>query len=90
MTKQKYCFLGDSITEWVYVQSGKRHFNVIRNCADIWSAQLIDLYRESGLFPLNDVNAQTFFCNGKTDRLQSNAQVHNRIAQTILARLFRL
>lgn len=51
MTKQKYCFLGDSITEWVYVQSGKRHFNVIRNCADIWSAQLIDLYRESGLFP---------------------------------------
>lgn len=85
-----YCFLGDSITEWVYVQSGKRHFNVIRNCADIWSAQLIDLYRESGLFPLNDVNAQTFFCNDKTDSLQSNAQVHNRIAQTILARLSRL
>lgn len=62
------------------------YVDVIRKCADIWSFQLIDLYRESGLFPLNDVNAQTFFCSDKTDRLHPNAQGHKRIAQTIIAR----
>lgn len=71
----------------VYLES---YIDVIRKCADIWGVQLIDLYRESGLFPLNDVNAQTFFCNDKTDRLHPNAQGHNRIAQTILARFTRL
>ncbi len=67
----------------LYLES---YVDVIRKCADIWSLQLIDLYRESGLFPLNDENAQVFFCSDKTDRLHPNAQGHKRIAQTIIIR----
>lgn len=71
----------------IYLES---YIDVIRKCADIWSVQLVDLYRESGLFPLNDENAQTFFCNSKTDRLHPNTKGHNRIAQTILSHLLPL
>lgn len=63
------------------------YINAIRKCADIWSLQLIDLYRESGLFPLRDDNAKTFYCDVHTDRLHPNAKGHKRMAETILSRL---
>ncbi len=59
----------------------------MRQAADIWSVELIDLYRESGLFPLFDDNAKRFLCNSEHDRLHPNAAGHERIAQTILRHL---
>lgn len=56
----------------------------IRKCADIWSASLIDVYRESGLFPLNADNAREYFANEKTDRLHPNASGHEIIARLII------
>lgn len=63
------------------------YVEALRKCADIWSLQLIDLYRESGLFPLNNGNAKTFYCDIKNDRLHPNANGHKRMAETILSRL---
>lgn len=55
-----------------------------RQAADIWSVELVDLYRNSGLFPLDDGSARTYFSNMQTDRLHPNSEGHKRIAQTIL------
>lgn len=63
------------------------YIHCIRKCADIWSLKLIDLYRESGLYPLNDNNAATFYCNTATDRLHPNANGHKRMAEVILSQL---
>lgn len=58
-----------------------------RTAADIWSVELIDLYRESGLFPLFDESASLYFSNKETDRLHPNAEGHRKIAETILRNL---
>ena len=42
-----------------------------------------NLHAKSGLFPLNDVQAKTFFCSAETDRLHPNADGHMRIAETM-------
>ncbi len=59
----------------------------VRKAADIWSVELIDLYRESGLFPLFDKSAAKYFNNEKTDRLHPNADGHERIADAVLRRI---
>lgn len=56
----------------------------LRRCADIWSVPIIDVYRESGLFPLNADNARAYFSNEKTDRLHPNTAGHAVIAQSII------
>lgn len=60
------------------------YVNAIRKCADIWAIKLIDLYRESGLYPINDLNAKEYFCDISTDRLHPNAKGHEKIAKTII------
>lgn len=63
------------------------YIDAVRKCADIWSLKLIDLYRDSGLFPLNDDNAKAFYCNATNDRLHPSANGHARMAETILENL---
>lgn len=88
-----YAFFGgdnvqpDDITSNAIDLFFDEYINALRKCADIWSLRLIDLYRESGLFPLNDDNAKMFYCDIKNDRLHPNANGHKRMAETILSRL---
>ena len=62
---------------------------VLREAADIWSVPLIDLYRDSGLFPDDPAYAKYFRDGGATgkDNLHPNGLGHLRMAQTIAARL---
>lgn len=64
----------------------------LREAADIWSVPVIDLYRESGLCPLNPSFAKCFRYAGpkKWDRLHPNSEGHRRLAKTIAARLLTL
>ena len=64
----------------------------LREAADIWSVPVIDLYRESGLFPLNDAYAKCFRYAGPKpmDKLHPNTEGHRRLAKTIGARLMTL
>lgn len=59
----------------------------VRRAADIWAIPMVDLYRESGLFPLADSNAAEFFVNTERDRLHPSAAGHRRIAETIMRHL---
>ena len=61
----------------------------LREAADIWSVPVIDLYRESGLFPLNDAYAKYFRYAGPKpmDKLHPNTEGHRRLAKMIAARL---
>ena len=61
----------------------------LREAADIWSVPVIDLYRDSGLFPLNDAYAKCFRYAGPKpmDKLHPNTEGHRRLAKTIAVRL---
>ena len=59
------------------------YVQAVRDAADIWSAPLIDLYREGGLSPLTDESAAAFYVNTETDRLHLNPAGHRRIAGII-------
>ena len=65
------------------------YVKVLREAADIWSVPLIDLYRDSGLFPDDPAYAKYFRDGGATgkDSLHPNGLGHLRMAQTIAARL---
>lgn len=58
-----------------------------REAADIWATELIDLYRDSGLFPLYENHAESFFCNKERDCLHPNCAGQEKIARAILRRL---
>jgi lysophospholipase L1-like esterase len=59
----------------------------VKEAANIWSCELIDLNSASGLFPLYDKSADKYFCNIATDRLHPNVAGHKRLADTILSKL---
>ena len=63
------------------------YVNAVRQAADIWAVELIDLYRESGLFPLNDKHAEMYFNKSSEDSLHPNAAGHKKIARAILRRI---
>jgi len=59
-----------------------QYIDLIRQAADIWSSQLIDLFRDSNLLPSIPGQAR-FFHLADTDRLHPNAEGHKRIALTM-------
>lgn len=65
------------------------YVKALREAADIWSVPLIDLYRDSGLYPCDPAYAKYFRDGGKNgkDNLHPNGLGHLRIARTIAARL---
>ena len=68
----------------------EEYVKVIREAADIWSVPLIDLYRESGLLPTEEVYAKCFRCHGGTDMLHPNSEGHRRLAELIRLKLLAL
>lgn len=60
------------------------YVRIIREAADIWACECIDLYRDSGLFPMSTVNAELYFHDVQNDRLHPNANGHERLAETIV------
>lgn len=65
----------------------EEYIDAERKAADVWSIELIDLYRDCGLFPLYDDNAELFFSPTKQDSLHPNENGHLRIAKTILNKI---
>lgn len=59
------------------------YVQVIREASDIWSCELIDLYREGGFFPLFERNYLHYFANKDTDHLHPNATGHEQIARLL-------
>lgn len=67
----------------LYIDS---YIDVLRQAASVWAVPLIDLYSESGLYPLEENHGQ-YFHDSPTDRLHPNANGHYRIARTIQGKL---
>ncbi len=67
----------------IYVEE---YIKILREAADIWSVPLIDLYRESGLYPVNDGYTR-YFANPETDRLHPSAPGHERIARVMMYKM---
>ena len=61
----------------------------IREAGRIWSVPVIDLYSESGLFPLA-TSHQRYFHDADTDMLHPSARGHDRIARTMLYKMLSL
>lgn len=59
------------------------YVNAIREAAQIWAAELIDMYSISGLYPLYDESAGKYFCHIDTDRLHPNKEGHKKIAEIL-------
>ncbi|TDD94305.1 SGNH/GDSL hydrolase family protein [Flavobacterium cellulosilyticum] len=62
---------------------------VLKQAASYWAVPLIDLYSESGLFPMADSQLQ-YFHDKEMDRLHPNALGDYRLAKTIQYKLLAL
>lgn len=60
---------------------------VVREAADIWATEFIDMHAVSGLFPLYDKSASLYFANDKTDRLHPGKLGHCRMAEVLYRKL---
>lgn len=69
--------------EGLYIEN---YIDTLREAADVWAVPVIDLYRESGLYPMEGRHDR-YFHHSETDRLHPNDNGHYRIARTIQARL---
>ncbi|MFV0589833.1 MAG: SGNH/GDSL hydrolase family protein [Draconibacterium sp.] len=65
------------------------YVEVLRQAASVWAVPLIDLYTDSGLYPMLDSNIK-YFSNGETDRLHPNSAGNYRLAKTIQYQLLAL
>lgn len=63
------------------------YVRVTREAADIWSVPVIDLYRDSGLYPMDTAYAKYFRDNDGNDLLHPNSAGHARLAEIIRLRL---
>lgn len=64
----------------------EEYIKTLREGAMLWSIPVIDLYSDSGLFPMEENHVQ-YFHHGESDLLHPNDNGHYRIARTIQARL---
>jgi lysophospholipase L1-like esterase len=55
----------------------------VKRAAELFACELIDLFSVSGMYPLADCSAKTYFCSEKTDRLHPNKEGHRLIAKVI-------
>lgn len=62
------------------------YIETLREAASVWAVPLIDLYSESGLYPMEE-NHDIYFHDSPTDRLHPNANGHYRIARTMQAKM---
>lgn len=62
------------------------YINTILEAGKIYSVPVIDLYNDSGLFPLDSSYSQ-YFADSDTDMLHPNALGHKRIARCISSKL---
>lgn len=69
--------------EGLYVEA---YVNALKHGCQLWSVPCIDLFQNSGLYPLDGSFAQ-FFHDADTDLLHPNAAGHRRLGQTIEAQL---
>lgn len=58
----------------------------ILNAGEFWSCPVINLFKDSGLYPTN-ASYSDYFNNVNTDLLHPNAKGHARIAKTIIGKL---
>jgi len=65
------------------------YVDVVKEAGGVWSAPVIDLYADSGLYPCDPVYAR-YFSRKDTDMLHPNAAGHDRMARTIARRLLAL
>jgi len=65
------------------------YVDVLRKAASVWAVPLIDLYSDSGLYPMMDSNIK-YFSNAQTDRLHPNSAGNYRLAKTIQYQLLAL
>lgn len=61
----------------------------VKKAGEIWSVPVVDLYSESGYFPLSDAFAP-YVHDKATDRLHASDNGNRRLALTLLYRLFSL
>lgn len=62
------------------------YVDVIREAGGVWAVPVIDLYADSGLYPMSPSFAK-YFHQAPNDLLHPNAAGHLRMAKTIAARL---
>lgn len=63
------------------------YVHVLKRAGEIWSVPVVDLYSESGFFPLYDEYTK-YFANPNTDRLHPNDVGHRRIADIMKSEVF--
>ena len=60
------------------------YVNVVKEAGNVWSAKVVDLNADAGLYPRADAHVP-FFSNGERDRLHPSDAGHRRMADAIAA-----
>ena len=60
------------------------YVNAIKEVANVWSVNVIDLHAVSGFYPILDSDAALFYKDTAIDRLHPNDAGHKRLAEVIL------
>ena len=58
------------------------YVQAVKEAGDIWAVPVIDIFSDSGLFPLIDGQA-AYYRNLETDRLHPNTEGHQRLAKVL-------
>ena len=66
------------------------YVEAVKEAAHVWSVNVIDLHAVSGLFPLQDGEAELFYNDTDIDRLHPNEKGHERLAEVLLYQTLQL